>query len=156
MYALTEKHTRRTVQLRHHDTLGAVDDERTLLRHVGNRTQIYILDSGVEVLMVGVSAVEFQLGLQRHTVSLASLKTLLDGITRRIDVVVQKLQHKVIARVGDREVLRKHFVETLVLAVLGGCVELQEVTERLQLHIQEIRERERILDRREVDARFFG
>ena len=106
--------------------------------------------------MVGVCAIKLQLRLQGHAVGEASFKALGYGVTGRIDVVIEKLQHEIIAGVGNWEVLRKHLVKALVLALLGGSVELQEVAERLELHLQKIRERQRILDRREVDTRLFG
>ena len=56
MLALSEENTRRTVKLRHNDALGTVDDECALLCHIGNLTEIDILDFGGEILMFGVGA----------------------------------------------------------------------------------------------------
>ena len=57
--ALSEEYARRTVQLRHDNTLGAVDHESTSVRHIRNRTQVYILDHRIEVLMIRVRTVQF-------------------------------------------------------------------------------------------------
>ncbi len=68
MGALSEEHTGAAVELRNDNAFGTIDDERTLFGHVGNLPEVYRLDFGGEVLMVGIGAGEFQLCLQRHTV----------------------------------------------------------------------------------------
>ena len=66
------------MQLRNDDTLGAVDDERTLFGHIRDRAKIYILERGLEILMIGIGAVELQLGLERHTVGQTAVQALVD------------------------------------------------------------------------------
>ena len=154
MGALAEEHARRTVELRHYDTLGTVDNERAFLGHVRNLTEIDILENRGEILVVGVRTVKFQLRLQRHRIGKAVLQTLLDGVTRRIDVIVKELQNEVVAGIGYREVLGEHLIETLVVTFFRGSVKLKEVLERLQLHLEEIRVRKRILYRGKIYAGF--
>ena len=129
MDALTEKDARRTVQLADHDTFGAVDDERALLGHVRDGTEIDVLNHRGEILVVRVGAVELQLGLQRHAVGEATLQALRDAVLRRVDVIVQELEDEIVARVSDGEVLGKHLVETLLLTFLRRYVELKEIPE---------------------------
>ena len=56
--ALSEEHTRRTVELRNHNALGAVDYESALLGHIGNRAEEHVLNHGGEILVVGVGAIQ--------------------------------------------------------------------------------------------------
>ena len=156
MSALAEKHTRRPVELRNDDALGTVDHEGALLGHIRNRAEIYILDRGVKILMVGIGAIEFQLRLERDTIGETSLETFGNGISRWVDIVVEKLQYEIVASVGNGEIFRKHFVEALVFPEFGWSVQLQEVFERLQLDLEEVRKRKLILYRREIDAWLFG
>ena len=114
--ARAEEHARRAVQLRHHHTFGTVDDERAVVRHVGDRAQEHILHHGIEVLVVRVGTIELEFGLEGHTVGQSAFETFLDRIARFIDIVVDKFQHKVVASVSDGEVLGKNFVQAVVLA----------------------------------------
>ena len=105
MYALAEEYARRTVQLRHHNALGTVDNKRAILRHIRNGAQEYILYERTEVLVVRVSTIQFHLGLQRYTIGQSALETLVNGVAWRIDKVIQELKNEIITCVGDREVL---------------------------------------------------
>ncbi len=51
------------MELRHDNALCAIDHESALLGHVRYSAEIDILNRGVEVLMIRVSAIEFQLRL---------------------------------------------------------------------------------------------
>ncbi len=155
MSALAEEYARRTMELRHHHALGTVDHKSALFRHIRDRTQIHILDHRIEILVIGVCTIKLQLGLQRHAVGQTTLQTLLNRIAGRVDIVVEKFEHEVIAGVRDREVFREDLVQALIVALLGRSVKLQEVLERLQLHLQKVRIRQRVLHRSEVYARFF-
>ena len=57
MGALSEEDTRRTVELRDDDTLGSVDNKGSLLGHVGNLTEINILNNRGKVLVVRVGTI---------------------------------------------------------------------------------------------------
>ena len=140
------------MQLGNDHTLGTVDNERAVGGHVRDSTEEHVLDKRAEVLVVGVGAVELQLGLQRHAVGQSALQTLVNGVTGRIDVVVEKLQHEIVACIRNREVLGEHLVESVILALFNRRIQLQEITERLQLHVKEIRERIRIGDACEIDS----
>ena len=131
MSALSEEDARRTVELRDDDTHGSVDNKGSLLGHVGNLTEINILNNRGKVLVVRVGTIELKLCFEGHAVSQAMLKTLVDSVARRIDIIVEKFQHEIVARVGNGEVLGKYLIKPFVVALLGGSVELHEVLERL-------------------------
>ncbi len=154
MRALTEEHTGRTVELRHHDALRTVDYKSSLVGHVRNLAEIDVLDFRREVLVVGIGAVQFESCLEGDAVSESSHQTLFNSVTRRVYVIVEELEYEVVASVGNGEVLGKHFVQSLVSALFGRGVELEEVAERLELHLEEIRVRKRVSYRGKVNAGF--
>ncbi len=103
--------------------------------------------------MVRIGTVELQFGFKRHTVCEAALKTFVYSVAGRIDIVVEKLEYEIVASVGYWEILCKNLVEAFVLSVFRRRVELQEVTERLELNFQKIRIWQRILHSAEVHTR---
>ena len=105
MLALSEEHAGRAMQLRDHDTLSTIDDKGAVAGHIRYSAQEDIRDYGMEILMFRVGAIEFHLRLERHTVCEAALQALLDGISGRIDEIIKKLEHEIVPRVGDGEIL---------------------------------------------------
>ena len=81
--------------------------------------------------MVGICTIQLHLGLKGYAVCQSALKTLIYGITRRIDIVIQELKNEIISRIGDREILREYLIQTVILAFFRRSVQLQEVPERL-------------------------
>ncbi len=129
VYALTEEHAGRTVQLRDDDTLGAVYNERTARSHIGHHAEIHILHHRVEIFVLRVGAIQFQLRLEGHAVCEAALQTLLYRVAGRIDIVVDEFEDEVIAGIGDREILQKDLVQPLVQTILGRRIKLKEIME---------------------------
>ena len=119
MDTLSEKHARRTVQLRYDHALGPVDDERAARSHIRNRAEVHVLNHRVEILVFGIGTIQFQFRLQRYAVRESALEALVHAVTGRIDIVVDELQYEIIPRIGNREVLHEHLVQPFVLAVLG-------------------------------------
>ena len=152
VHALSEEDARRTVQLRHDDALGAVDDERAALGHVGDRPEIDILHDHAEILVLVVRAIEFEFRLQGYAVRETALQTLFDRVAGRIDIVVDEFQYEIVPGIRDGEILLKHLVQPLVLTVLGRGIHLEEVTERFELYLQQIRVGHPIFHRREADS----
>ena len=74
--------------------------------------------------MVGIGAIEFHHGLEGHAVGKSTFETLFDGISWRVNEIVEELEHEIVSRVGDGEVLREHLVESVVLSQFGRGVEL--------------------------------
>ena len=118
MHALPEEHARRAVQLRNDDALGTVDDKSALVGHVRDGSQIHVLDNGSKVLMVGVGAVELELGLEGDAIGQPTVEALLHCVARRIDKIVKEFKDKVVASVRNGEVLAEHFIESLVFSFL--------------------------------------
>ena len=112
------------MQLRNDNTLGTVDDEGAVRGHVGNRTKEYVLNHRTEILMVGVGAIKFQFSLQGYAIGQAALQTLVNGVTGRVDIVIQELKNEIITCVGDREVLCEHLIQAVVLAFLRRSIQL--------------------------------
>ena len=81
--------------------------------------------------MVGIRTVELQLGFEGNTVGQTTIKTFLNGVTRFINVIIDKLKNKIIAGISNREIFRKNFVKSVILAQFAGSVKLQEISERL-------------------------
>ena len=68
--------------------------------------------------MIGICTIKFHLRLQGHTIGQSALQTFFNGISRRIDKVIQELENEIITRIGDREVLGEHLIQTVILAFL--------------------------------------
>lgn len=126
------------MELRNHYTLGTIDDESSLGCHVGYHTQINRLFNSLEIFILRIITRQFQLGFQRHAVSQATLDTLLNGVARRVDVIVQELESEIAPRIRDGEILLEDLEEAFVEPVVGIGLDLEEILERLQLYIQKI------------------
>jgi hypothetical protein len=142
------------VQLGNDNTFGAVNDEGTVVGHVRDGTEVNVLDNSVEVFVIRIGAVQFEFRFERHRVCESSFQALFDGVTRRVDIVVEKFEDEAVAWVNDREILGKNLIETFVISLFWRRVELEEVMERLELNLQEVGVRKWILYRREIDTRF--
>ena len=140
------------MQLRHHNTFGTVDHKSTTGRHIGDHTQIDVLVNGFKIFVIVVCARKPQFGLERHAEGKAAFDALFDAIARGIDIIVEKFKHEIVSRVGDGEVFRENPVEAFVLPIVGVGLQLEEILERLQLDIEEVRILEGCLDGREVDS----
>jgi len=152
MNALAKENAGGTMQLGYDNALSTVDDKSTIFCHIRNRSKEHILDERTKVLMIRIGAVKLHLSLQGDTVGQSSLKTFIDRVTGRIDIIVEELEHEIVTRVRDREVLCEHLIQTVVLTLLRRRVELKEIAERLQLHVQEIRKWVRIRYACEIDS----
>ena len=104
-----------------------------------NHTQIDRLFDSLVVLVLGVVARQFQFGFQRNTVGQTTLDALLDGVAGRIDEIVKKLEGEIITGIRNREVLLEDPEESLVQTIVGIGLYLEEILERFQLNIQEVR-----------------
>lgn len=127
------------MQLGDHDTLGTVDYESAFGCHVGYHAQVNGLLDSLELFVLRVVAGEFQLGLQRDAVGETTLDALLDGVAGRVDEVVKKLKGEVVAGIRNGEVLPEDFEETLVKTVVRVGLNLEEILERLDLDVKEVR-----------------
>ncbi len=147
-----EEHTGRAVQLTHNHTLRPVDDKRPFGSHIRYGPQENILNDGVKILVVRVSAVEFEFRFQRHRIGQTAFDTLVYAVVRMVNVIIQKLKDEIVARVRYREILAEHSEQAFLASLFWCGVNLKELTERFNLDIQKVRIRELLLHRREIDS----
>ena len=119
------------MQLRDDDTLGSIDNEGAIGRHIRDGTQEHVLNHRGEIHMVRICTFQFQLSLQGYAIRQPALQTFVNGVAWRIDIVIQELKNVAVARIGDREVLGEHLIQTVILSFLRRSVQLQEVFKRL-------------------------
>src|SRR5690554_5635643 len=131
MDALPKENTGRTVQLRNNNPFGTINDEAALICYIGYRTQINILNNSVKVLVLGIGAIQLELSLQRHTVRQAAFYAFLNGITGRINAVIQELQNKVVTGVGYREIFQKNLIQPFKFPLFRCGAHLKKFAERL-------------------------
>ncbi len=139
VHALVEENARGAMQLGDDDALGTVDDEGAGRRHVRDIAEVHVLHSRVKILVLRVGARKAEFRLQRDIVCQSPVQTLLDGILRRVDEVIDELQFVVVPRILDREYLLEYLVEALIASAVGRRFELEEVLERLDLHLEKVR-----------------
>ena len=120
MNTLTEENARRAVQLRNNNALSTVDDECTVISHVRDCTQEYILDKSTEILMVRIRTIQLHLSLQRYAICKPSLQTLIDRIARRVNIVIQELKNEIITSIGEGKFSENTLYKPSFLRSSGG------------------------------------
>jgi len=110
------------MQLGYDNPFGTVDDKCPLVGHIRDCAEVNVLYHGIKVLMFRIGAVEFQLGLKRDAEGQASFNTFLDGITRGINLVIDKFEHEIIPGIGNRKVLLKNSEKSLIFPVFRCCL----------------------------------
>ena len=98
-----------------------------------------MLLEGLEIFVFGVFATQLHLGFQRHTVGQAALDALLDAVAGRIYIIIQEFEFEIVSRIGDGEILLENLVQAFVKTVVGIGLDLEEIFERLNLDVEEIR-----------------
>ena len=120
-----EEDTWATVQLRHHDTFGTVDDERTVGRHQRNLAEVdrLLLDVGHSTnVSLGVDIPDdktnddFDRCRERH----ASFATLVNVVLRWLKFVGHELKRGTAGEVVNREDTLEHGLKALVLTLFHG------------------------------------
>ena len=99
-----EEHARRAVHLRNDHALGAVDDERAVVRHERNVAHVDILffdvlDRTRAGFLVNIEDDEAQRHLERRGVSHAALTALVDVVFRRLEFVFYELKLRRIGKI---------------------------------------------------------
>jgi hypothetical protein len=140
-----EEHAGRTVQLRHDHALGAVDHERTGMRHQRDFAHVhFVLAHFLHGRLGGFLVHDGQAHAraQRRSVGQPALLAFLDVERRH----AQRIRHEVEARILGMALDRKDGVErglqALVLALLRRQVRLQECAVGFQLRGQQKRHRQ--------------
>src|SRR5690606_10381600 len=140
MDALPEEHAGAAMKLRHHDALGAVDDERAALGHGREVTEVHLLLNRLFglVLVFVFLARKAQLGLERHREAEPLRDALFDGMLRRVEVVVDKLERIALAAVRDGEVFFKNRLQAYFFSLLRRDIGLHKIFEGFKLYIEKV------------------
>ena len=122
---VVEEDARAAVQLRDDDALGAVDDERTGLRHQRDLAEVdlLLLDVAHDALAALAGVVDHELGrhLDRRRERHAALAALVDVVLRLLEVVGDEHELARAVEVLDREDAAEHRLEAdLRRARAGG------------------------------------
>ena len=141
-----------TVQLRNHNAFSTVYDKCTLFCHVRDGSEEHILNDCIEILVIGVGTIKFQLCLEWNTIGQTALQALGYRVTGGVNIIVQELQNEIVPRIGDREVFREDLVKAIVHTFFGRSIKLEEILERLQLYFQKVRTRHWIFYRSKVNS----
>jgi hypothetical protein len=134
------------VQLVHDHALGAVDDELAAADHDRDLAEV----DGVFHHLVLVLADEAHLDAERHAEGQAQRAALVGRVARLGEVVADVLQAQVPVVALDREDFAEERLEAVVLALVGGDLFLEEFLIRLDLNVDEIRDRQRVAALAEV------
>ena len=98
----------RAHELRHDDTLGAVDDERALAGHEREVAH----EDGLGLDLTGLVVHELGLDVERGRVGLAALLALVDGVLLGLEIGVRERELHRLAQVLDRRDLLEDLLET--------------------------------------------
>ena len=128
---VVEEHAGRAVHLADDDTLGAVDDERAVIRHQGHVTHIDgllldIADGLGAGILIEVPDDQPQRHLQRGGEGHAALDALLDVVFRLFQLIVDELQPAAAGEIVDREHRLENFLQSRLGPAVRGHVHLQE------------------------------
>ena len=154
---VVEEHAGRAVHLADDHALGAVDDERAVVRHQGHvahvdRLLLDVADRARAGVLVEVPHDQAQGHLERRGVGQAALDALLDVVFRLLELVVDELQPAAAREVVDREDRLEHLLQARVRALVRVDVHLQERLVAGALHVDQIRHRRHFGDAPEALA----
>ncbi len=142
MGGLLEHHAGRAVELAHDYALGAVDDEGSEWGEERKLTEIdFLLDDVLRSLsrFGRLEDDELECGLQGRGVRHVALDAFGHGVLGLAKRITLVLEREVLVNVGNREQVLEDALESDVLAVLRGRVELQQRLEGAGLDVEEMR-----------------
>src|SRR5664279_5458365 len=134
------------MQLGYHDAFSAVDYKSTTRRHVRNVPQENVLYNCLEIHMLFIVTAQAQFGFQRNCVSQTTLHTLFNGVTGRIDEVVQEFQHENVPRIGDREIFLEHFEQAFYITLVRCGFQLEKLFKSCLLYTSDAADEEDSVD----------
>ncbi len=145
------------MQLRHDDALGAVDDERTVLRHQRDLTEVDLLlfdvANGLGAgLVIDVPHDQANNDLDRGGEGHATGAALVFVVLGTIQRVADELERGRLAKVLDREDALEDRLQTHVLTLVGRDVALQELVVGALLNVDEVGDLDDLLQLAEVLA----
>ena len=94
---------------------------------------------------------ELQRRLERRRVRHVALDALLDGVLRLTERVADELEREVLVDVGDREQVLEDPLESDVLAVVRGGIQLEQRLEGARLDVEEMGHFHPLVELREGD-----
>ncbi len=142
---VVEEHARRAVELGDDDALGAVDDERAGVGHERDLAEVDLLlldvadrlDAG---LLVDVPHDQADDDLDRRGEGHAAGAALVDVVLGLLEVVRDELERAGLGEVLDREDALEHALQTDVLPLLVGDVDLEELVVGALLDVDQVRD----------------
>ncbi len=139
---MVEENARRTVHLRDDDALGAVDDERAVLRHQRHVAHVDVLLLDIEDgagLGIGIDLEDDQAQSDAHRrrIGHAALAALVDVVFRLFELVMDEVQFGGAGEVADREDAAQGLLQARHVAVLRSRAE--ELLVALALNLDEVR-----------------
>ena len=151
---MVEENARRAVHLRDDDALGAVHDEGAVVgheRHVAHEDVLLldVLDGLGAGVLVDVEHDEAQRHLQRRGIGQVALPAFVDVELRRLELVLDELEHRLARKVGDREDRLEDRLQAFVAASADGLVDHQELIVGSFLDLDEVGHRGDFGDRPE-------
>ena len=150
---VVEEHARATVQLAHHDALGAVDDERTGLRHQRDFAEVHLLlldvaDDAFRAIRVVND--ELRGHLDRRGVGHPSLAAFVDVVFGPIQQVGNEDQLAGPIEVANWKDALEHALQTDVFAVVRRHVGLEELVVARLLDVDQARNPDHFFDAAQI------
>ena len=149
------EHARAAVQLADDDALGAVDDERPVVRHQRDLAEedlllLHVADRLGARLLVGVPHHQADGHLDRRGEGHAALAALIDVVFGLVERVADELDRGGLREVLDREDALEHALQADVLTLVQRDVLLQKLLVALLLDVDEVRDINDLPDLREA------
>ena len=138
---MIEQHARRAVHLADDHALGAVDDERAVLRHERHVAHVDVLLLDIEDgagFRIGIDLEHDQAQRDAHRGGIgdAALAALVGVVFRRLQLILDEIQLRRAREVADREDRTQRLLQAGHIAVLGPRA--QELLVALALHLDEV------------------
>ena len=154
---VVEEHARAAVHLADDDALGAVDDERAVVRHQGHVAHVDgllldVADRAGAGILVHVPDDQAQDHLQRRCERHAALDAFLDVVFGLFQLVIDELQPAPAGEIVDREHRAEDFLQAGVGAAVVRRVHLQERLVAGALHVDQVGHRRHFGDAPEALA----
>ena len=135
----------RTMQLRHHDALGAVDDKGPGVCHQRNLAEVNLLllhvANGLDGrFFIDVPNDESDDHFERRSKAHTTLPTFIDGVLRLFEGVADKLYRGGLLEILNRKDRPEHAFKANVLAFVGVRSHLQKLLVAIALDFDEVRD----------------
>src|SRR5262249_31475177 len=148
---VVEEHARRAVHLADDHSLGAVDDERTVVGHERNVAHVDILlldvlDRTRAGFLIDIEHDQPQRDLERSRIGHATLTALVDVILRRLELVLDEFEHRGAGKIGDREHRFEHGLQPRIGPPADRLLHQEKLVVGRLLNLDEVRHLRDFLD----------